>query len=70
MIELGRITTIDISKYVPIKLSNETFETKTLLMFSGYRGSGKSTIGLQMYNYWFNHDNLVPMKVEVEEYVE
>lgn len=61
---------IDISKYVPIKFSNESFELKNLGIFAGYRGSGKSTIGLQMYNYWFNHDNLVPMKVEVEEYVE
>ena len=70
MIKLDRITTIDISKYVPFKLSNESFEWKDIGIFASSVGSGKSIIGLQIYNAWFNHDIIAPMKVDIEYYEE
>lgn len=55
----------NLTKYFPIKLSDDMIEWKDVVLFSPRRGSGKSNI---LLHYWMNHDNIVPMKVDIEEY--
>lgn len=58
----------DLTKYFSTKLFDDMIEWKDVVLFSPRRGSGKSNIGLQIYNDWMNHDNNIPMIVEVEMY--
>ena len=58
----------DLTKYFSTKLSNDMIEWKDIVLFSSRRCYGKSMIGLQIYNDWMNHDNNIPMKVDIEEY--